>query len=210
MINNLDLRAQHISGKKVRPFTLNPNKPSKPAVRKRNKKDNAEFLLVETPEPGQWTLFVKGTKIPQGPQEFFLVISAGKGNKPYKVLTEGSFTLDTVKTFTKSASGEQNETSSFWPGDKLLFNITGQILSNADYGDYYGTVMIEFHVFDSDGELALKYKNSTNKLFPQPFSIWSFEYEIPENLPAGDYRVEATITMHNGATDKKTTTFTVQ
>jgi hypothetical protein len=210
LVNNLDLRLRSSEGKKVKPYALKPGDPTAPAVRKRNTRDNVEHISVESPASGTWKVGVNGAKIPEGPQKFFLIVSAGSGNRPFPVQTEGAMRLTAVQTYTMDSLGKKTKTGSFSKGDALLFNYAGKTLSNAQYQGYFGTVSINIYVYDAAGKLLLKFKAARQDFRPGNFSLWSDEYKIPDGMPPGTYRVETAITMHNGAGDRAVTTFSVQ
>jgi len=210
LVNNLDLWLRSSGGTKVKPYALNPRDPTAPAVRKRNRRDNVEHIRVESPASGTWKVRVIGAKIPEGPQEFFLIVSAGSGNRPFEVQAEGEVKLTAVQTYTTDSSGKKTRTGSFSKGDALLFNYAGKTLSNAQYKGYFGTVSIDIYVYDAAGKLILKFKAARQDFRPGNFSLWSDKYEIPNGMPPGTYRVETAITMHNGAGVRAVTAFSVQ
>lgn len=78
LVNDLDLEVVSPSGKVYLPWTLDPTPANvdKPAVRKVNRRDNAEQVIItaatkdELLEAGEYTIRVKGYKVPQGPQNF--------------------------------------------------------------------------------------------------------------------------------------------
>ena len=92
---------------------------------------------------------VKGKKIPWGPQEFALVVSAGTGNKPSPIKDEGAFEIDALKAYHGKSPFNDDENVGFKTGDKLAFNLTGRILANAKYNGYYGAVSIDIYMYNS-------------------------------------------------------------
>ncbi len=210
LVNNLDLWIRSSGGKKFKPYTLKPQDPSAPAVRKRNRRDNVEHIRVESPSAGTWTVRVSGAKVPQGPQGFVLIMTAGSGNRPFKAMSEGAVKLSSIHTYTTDSVGKKKKTGSFSKGDALLFNYSGRVLDNAQYQGFFGTVSIDIYVYDAAGKLVLKFKSARQDFRPGNFSLWSEEYKIPDGMPSGTYRVETAITMHNGAADGAVSFFTVQ
>lgn len=73
LVNNLDLEASRPNGTKLLPLIPNASTPTIPAVAGVDSVNNVEQIVIENPDAGTYTLRVKGTKIPSGPQEFFLV-----------------------------------------------------------------------------------------------------------------------------------------
>ncbi len=64
LLNNVDVLLISPSGNSAYPWTLDPANPFDDAVRNRaNEVDNVEQVLVEDPEPGEWTIRVSGTEI---------------------------------------------------------------------------------------------------------------------------------------------------
>ena len=72
LINNLDVELIAPSGAVWRPWVLNPAIPADPATRGVNNRDNQEQITVPNPEIGTWIVRVKGTTVPQGPQDYSL------------------------------------------------------------------------------------------------------------------------------------------
>lgn len=77
LVNNLDLELVAPDGTtKHLPWVLNPAAPYATATKNVNTRDNQEQVLVTNPAAGTWTIRVKGTTVPYGPQTYGLVISA--------------------------------------------------------------------------------------------------------------------------------------
>jgi hypothetical protein len=78
LINDLDLVVTDAAGTRQYPWTLDPANPAAPAVRtKEDHVNNLEQVQVASPVAGAWTVMVRGTTVPQGPQRFSLVSSNG-------------------------------------------------------------------------------------------------------------------------------------
>ncbi len=73
LVNDLDLSFVSPSGTTVYPYVLNNNTPSDPATTGINRIDNLEQVKVTNPQAGNWTVLVKGTIVPVGPQSYSLV-----------------------------------------------------------------------------------------------------------------------------------------
>lgn len=73
LVNNLNLYLTSPTGSKMLPWVLDRTNPSNPATRGTNKVDNVEQVVVNLPEPGEWTITVEGAEVPLGPQNFTLV-----------------------------------------------------------------------------------------------------------------------------------------
>ena len=77
LVNDLDLELVAPDNVTIhRAWTLNPAAPNTAAARGTNTRDNQEQVLVTNPAAGTWTIRVKGTTVPSGPQSYGLVISA--------------------------------------------------------------------------------------------------------------------------------------
>lgn len=78
LINNLDLELVAPSGTIWQPWILNPANPASNATRGVDNRNNQEMVQVPTPEAGTWLVRVKGTTVPQGPQDYSLVCEGCK------------------------------------------------------------------------------------------------------------------------------------
>jgi hypothetical protein len=200
LINNLDLWVRHGSANKVLPLTLDPNDPTAPAVNKRNKRDTAEHIIVKNPQAGEWTIGVKGKKIPKGRQDYALVISAGNGNQAPVRKTNGDFRILRV---VPSMGNVNLPIHDFNVGDPIYLHAQIEVLDNAAYDDgYFGTMSVRFELRDEAGVLVYVVSGSMHNMAPcAPGEyrelIWR-EEEIPEGIQTGTFRVRTTVTMHNG------------
>ncbi|MCH7526920.1 MAG: S8 family serine peptidase, partial [Planctomycetes bacterium] len=71
LVHDLDLQVFSPSQVRAFPWTLDPLDPGAPAVRNRDDHiNNIEQVLVNNPEPGNWTVEVHGLFIPESPQGF--------------------------------------------------------------------------------------------------------------------------------------------
>ncbi|MGE3108976.1 MAG: S8 family serine peptidase [Vicinamibacterales bacterium] len=76
LVNDLDLVVTSPSGTRYFPWTLNPLNPDAPAVQtQEDHLNNIEQVFVQNPMPGGWTVQVRGTSVPQGPQRFSVAAS---------------------------------------------------------------------------------------------------------------------------------------
>lgn len=75
LTNDLDLEVRGPSHTVHYPWVLNPAQPWLTATTGVNTADNQEQVVVRNPAPGTWTIHLKGTWVPQGPQSFGLVYS---------------------------------------------------------------------------------------------------------------------------------------
>lgn len=73
LVNNLDLEGFRPDGSKLSPLVPNPLSPGVAAVASLDSVNNVEQIVIANPDAGTYTLKVKGTKVPSGPQTYFLV-----------------------------------------------------------------------------------------------------------------------------------------
>ncbi|RJR15303.1 MAG: hypothetical protein C4581_12360 [Nitrospiraceae bacterium] len=74
LVNDIDLELIGPDGTTHYPWVLlDLTDPSQSATTGINRVDNVEQVLVNNPQPGLWTVRVKGYHIPQGPQSYALV-----------------------------------------------------------------------------------------------------------------------------------------
>ncbi len=77
LINDLDIRIVSASGTEYLPWKLNAAPTAaalnSPAVKGRDSLNNVEQVSINDPVPGIYTVKVKGTDVPTGPQEYQLV-----------------------------------------------------------------------------------------------------------------------------------------
>ncbi len=79
VVNDLDLEVVAPDGSTTHyPFSLDPANPERAATATgANSRDNQEQVIVNNPTPGVWTIHVKGTTVPQAPQDYALVYTHG-------------------------------------------------------------------------------------------------------------------------------------
>lgn len=77
LINDLDLVVNASSGTAYLPWKLNPTPNpvilDTPAGKGRDSLNNVEQVLIENPVAGIYTIHVKGTEVPMGPQHYYIV-----------------------------------------------------------------------------------------------------------------------------------------
>jgi uncharacterized repeat protein (TIGR01451 family) len=93
LVNNLDLEVRGPDGSVHYPYSLNPLSPQNLATAiGPNNRDNQEQVLVHNPTPGDWTIYVRGTSVPESPQSFALAYSHKVGLPGcYQALNNGDF-----------------------------------------------------------------------------------------------------------------------
>ncbi|MCP4201272.1 MAG: S8 family serine peptidase [bacterium] len=215
LVNDLDIWLKGPSTKKkIRPWVLDGSQPTAPPRKKRNQVDNVEHVLVVDPEPGDWTLRIKGRKVPMGPQPYTLIVSAGDGNRPAVLHPEGQCLIDdffTARSWYDSSSLERADI--FRAGDTFTLHMRPLVSANGDYGDYYGSIRMTFLVRNAAGHKILQDSDATHatyRLDPQQHGHYSERYIIPTGLPAGSYRAEGILSMANGCRDRATRGFRVE
>lgn len=77
LINDLDLTVSNAAGTENLPWKLNPTPNAAtldlPAGKGRDSLNNAEQVLIENPVAGDYTIHIKGTEVPMGPQHYYIV-----------------------------------------------------------------------------------------------------------------------------------------
>lgn len=94
LVNDLDLVLIDPDGVGHFPWTLDPSTPSANATTGVNTVDNVEQVVVANPMAGDWTIEVRGTTVPFGPQEFALVSESLLEAGQFLIRNEGSSSLD--------------------------------------------------------------------------------------------------------------------
>jgi uncharacterized membrane protein len=103
LINNLDLELVAPDGTLWRPWVLDPANPTNNATRGTDNRNNQEQVQVFAADEdiiGTWLVRVRGTSVPQGPQDYSLVC---EGCKPLDV----GVCQDTVSGATAAARGAE-------------------------------------------------------------------------------------------------------
>jgi hypothetical protein len=158
--------------------------------------------VVNNPVAGDWTIVVKGKKIPKGRQDYALVIAAGKGNDPPVRKNKGDFVIHRVLP---SKGSIDAPAYSFKVGEPVFFHALVNVLDNASYADgFYGTMSVRFDMWDESGKLTYVLSGSLHNMAPcKPGEYrnlyWGYP-AVPEEVPKGTFRVRTTVTMHNGIT----------
>lgn len=76
LVNDLDLVVLSPSGQRHYPWTLNPASPGDPAARTgEDHLNNIEQVRIDAPESGVWSIQVRGSLVPIGPQAYSIVAS---------------------------------------------------------------------------------------------------------------------------------------
>lgn len=70
LVNNLDLKLVTPNGDTILPWKLNPNIPKNSALRGIDNTNTNEQLTIDNPITGTYTIVVKGTSVPIGPQNY--------------------------------------------------------------------------------------------------------------------------------------------
>src|SRR5262249_9457239 len=73
LVNDLDISLVSPTGTIYYPWLLSSLFPNNPATRGVDFQNNVERVVVSTPITGAWTIKVRGSSVPQGPQRFSLV-----------------------------------------------------------------------------------------------------------------------------------------
>jgi hypothetical protein len=207
----LNLWLKSPTGKKVNPFSLDPNHPAQPAKRKVNTIDNIEHALTKNPASGKWKVFIKGVKVPEGPQRFALILSAGDGNEELEQKTEGSMSIKKVYA---SGTSEPNlkARTQYTHGTTIYFKTALRLPENADWGEFNGTVSLVWKVLHQ-GNTIFKTNSTTSSLYAIPAErTWIISigpYVIPTGMARGDYVLKVVASLHNGISESASFNFKV-
>ena len=76
LVNDLDVFLVSPTNDTILPWVLNhyphPDSLIQPAKRKKDTLNNAELVTVDQPAAGNWTVVVKGSSVPMGPQKYYI------------------------------------------------------------------------------------------------------------------------------------------
>ncbi|MFC2164038.1 S8 family serine peptidase [Acidobacteriota bacterium] len=211
LINNLNLWLVSPTGKRVDPFALDPNRPAQPAKRKINTIDNIEHALTKNPILGKWKVFIRGAKVPEGPQKFALILSAGEGNGELEQKNEGVMSVKKVYAHGTSEPN-LNVRKQYRHGTSIYFKTALSLPENADWGKFYGTVSMSWKV-SHQGKTIFKTNTASSSLHAIPADkSWVFSigpYIIPSGMARGEYVLKVVVTLHNGISKTKSFNFKV-
>jgi hypothetical protein len=70
IVNNLDVKIVTPTGDTILPWKLNPQKPRNVAFRGVDNINTNEQITIDNPVTGTYTIIVKGTSVPYGPQDY--------------------------------------------------------------------------------------------------------------------------------------------
>jgi len=212
LVNDLDLRVVAPDGQIIYPFVLDPGRPLAAAFRGINHRDNVEQIRVRGPMAGRWRIIVDGAAVADGPQGMALIASAGEGNRAPERLPEGDMVIDVFfVTGDDSSAPELGPWTVFRNNDPLNFLIGFTVLANADYGDFFGSIVLTTSVSDAEGDTVVRYSASGHNTGPGPLQfLFAVGLEIPEALPAGAYTAHMELAMHNGVRRTADYPFTVE
>ena len=212
LINNLDLWVVNPNGVTVRPYVLNANNPTAVATRGVNSLDNVEHIRAAGPVSGEWTVYVKGTSVPQGPQSYALVLSAGAGNTAPEQKTTGTFSIQELFATSDISLQDATAKNSFADDDVFFGYAKVNVPTNADYGYFKGTLSAKWYIRNASGNVIMLL-NDTSSTMAGRTNVYRWrteKYEIPSGMPSGNYTLQLVITMHNGKSASASYNFTVQ
>lgn len=212
LINNLDLSMKRKGVPLARPLVPDPADPAAAAVRRINSRDTVETIRLEEAEGGKWRIFVRGVAVPQGPQKFCLIVSAGDGNEPPALKTGNTFELLRVHPSSDSDWNAVAEKTSFATGEDLWFYTYLNVSSNAAYNEWYGTMLERWTVKNAAGDIVFETFYSSDGFYARP-NYWRWRlgpYEIPSGMARGNYTLEVRVISFTGETQTAECAFTVR
>ncbi len=157
LVNQLDLVVTDPEGARHFPFHLDPSDPGAPATQdQENTLDNIEQVVVVDPIPGAWTIEVRGTSVPEGPQPFSLVatpdltslflgvVGGASGltppGEPITVDVALDLTgqdLESAELFYRTSAEQSFQSATLTPVDDSLFTATIPAPLCGDIVEYY-------------------------------------------------------------------------
>ncbi|MEM9921602.1 MAG: S8 family serine peptidase [Bacteroidota bacterium] len=72
LINNLDIEVVAADGSIHLPYVAQATQPDQAAIRAVDQHNNIEQVVIDLPKAGNYTIRVKGSQVPFGPQQFYL------------------------------------------------------------------------------------------------------------------------------------------
>lgn len=128
LINNLDLELVEPNGTTVhRPWVLDAANPSNDATTGVDSVNNVEQVYVTDPITGTWTVRVKGTVVPQGPQRYSLAGSASAGSSSGSTI----YLPAVLKNYTAPTTIVSENFEGSFPGSWAVSD------DQSGYGEYY-------------------------------------------------------------------------
>ncbi len=105
LVNDLDLIVEDPDGSPHLPWVLNKTTPTANATTGTNTVDNIEQVVVNNPAVGTWTIRVRGTTVPFGPQPFTVVAPGPLGNsRVLLVYNDGATPLNVTDIYPTTAA----------------------------------------------------------------------------------------------------------
>ncbi len=171
LVNDLDLVVLDPSGTRHYPWTLNPGSPASPAVRMQEDHVNIVEQVVAdgTIEPGNWTIEVRGTTVPLGPQSYSLVFEQN-GSVPTDAPVMGPLGL-------RTAALHPSHPNPFSPWTTIRFSLNA-------------TVPVELRVLDVTGRVVRTFEAGTQRAEGDYTYTWRGRDDSGRRLASGVYFVE--------------------
>lgn len=140
--NNLDLLLISPSQTDHYPWVLNWNSPSSPAITGVDTRNNMEQVVVNSPESGVWTVQVKGTTVPYGPQLYSLIGNFGTYTGSISGVVTDAETSSPVNGVYVLALTTSTHDNTDINGEYLLFGLEQGIYDVFfSHSDYYDTTI---------------------------------------------------------------------
>ena len=135
-----------------------------------------------------------------GPQGFTLIVSTGEGNRQPPRWTDGDLDItDFYMTVDSSETAEPIPRAVFHDGDPLNLYAEFSVLSNADYGDFFGSITLTLRIEDGSGSTVARASGAGHGLGPVQWrGVLDFGFEVPSGLPPGSYTARLALELHNG------------
>lgn len=182
LINNLDVVVVTPDGREVKPLVLDAGTPDNPAVEGLDALNNIEQVVVQTPEAGAYEIVVRGTAVPQGPQDYYVTWYYAE-NLPKieypvggEVLAPGETYLMKVRNMTPPLLAEVSYDGG--KSFKRLGRAPQGIIRFSLPNDAPGTKQGVFRVSDAEGRVVMS---------PAPFVVMGVPQQLKVNYTPCDF-----------------------
>lgn len=200
LVNNLDMTLTDPSNTIWQPWVLNPSNPTAVATRGVDNLNNVEQVTLSAPAPGAYSLKVKGTGVPFGPQAYHVVyefrmdqpqVTYPIGGEPFvsgETQTIRWDALDDTQSFTLEYSLDSglnwSPINSGIPGNLRYYDwlvpqvVTGDALIRVTQGSLSSTSQAPFSIIALPENVSVRWACSDSLLLQWDSVIGADIYEI--------------------------------
>lgn len=200
LVNNLDITLTDPSNTTWQPWVLNPSSPTANAIRGVDNLNNMEQVTLSAPAAGSYSLKVKGTTVPFGPQNYHVVyefrmdapqITYPVGGEPFVAGEIQTIRWDANDNSTSFSLEYSIDSGSNWvsinssvPADQRYFNwnvpflSTGKALVRVNQGILQSTSPAPFNIIGVPNNLSVLWSCTDSLLLTWDSVINADSYEI--------------------------------